>query len=137
MATKKKKSGVKALQSRVTELQKKAEKTLRQGVDRTFELLPPAPRKTVKAWVGDLDKAQANLRKNADKAVRDVRKRVDRFGTDVQKRVEKAVAPVTSRFDFASRKDIDSLRKRIDQIEHRLTERATHQTHHAEHTASA
>ena len=131
MATKKKKTRVAILQARVTELQKKAEKTLRSGVDRTFELLPPAPRKTVKAWVADIDKARINLRKNADKTLRDVRKRVDRLSADVQKRVEKAVSPVTHRFDFASRKDIDTLRKRVDQIERRLTERVSHAEHAA------
>jgi hypothetical protein len=99
-------------------------------------LLPPAPRKTLKSWVADVEKARNNLRKNTDKAMRDARKRVDRLTADVQKRVEKAVAPVTNRFDFASRKDIDSLRKRLDQIERRLAERAHHITH-PEHTAVA
>lgn len=136
MATKKTK-GTKTLQARVSELQKRAGKTIREGMDRTVGLLPPAPRKTVKGWVTDLEKARANLRKNTDKALRDARKRVDRLTSDVQKRVENVVAPVTNRLDFASRKDIDSLRKRLDQIERRLAERTQHVAHHPEHTAVA
>lgn len=132
----KKKAKTKTLQGRVGELQKTAEKRLREGVERTFELLPPAPRKRVKAWVADLEKARTNLRKRTDKALRDARKRVDRVTSDVQKRVEKAVSPVTRNFEFASRKDIDSLRKRIDHIERRLSERAASVAHH-EHSALA
>lgn len=138
MATKKK-AKTKTLQHRVSELQKTAEKTIRQGVDRTVELLPPAPRKTVKGWVADLDKARVTLRKRTDTVLRDALKRVDRVTSDVQKRVEKAVSPVTRNFDFASRKDIDTLRKRIDQIERRLTDRTvSHPRHeHQEHSALA
>ena len=128
MATKKK---AKTLQDRVNELQKTAQKTLREGVERTFELLPPAPRKTVKGWVADIDEARTNLRKRTDKALRDARKSVERVTSDVQKRVEKAVSPVTRTFDFASRKDIDSLRKRVDQIERRLSDRAASHEHSA------
>jgi vacuolar-type H+-ATPase subunit H len=135
MATKKKTKRA-TLQARVNELQKTAEKTLRKGVDRTFEILPPAPRKAVKGWVADLEKARVNLRKRTDKALREARKRVERVTSDVQKRVEKAVSPVTRNFEFASRKDIDSLRKRIDHIERRLAERAATVSHH-EHSALA
>lgn len=135
MATKKKAKRT-TLQARVIELQKNAEKTLRKGVDRTMELLPPAPRKTVKGWVADLEKARTDMRKRTDKALREARRRVDQVTSDVQKRVEKAVAPVTRNFDFASRKDIDSLRKRIDHIERRLSERAAPVAHH-EHSALA
>jgi vacuolar-type H+-ATPase subunit H len=126
MATKKKTKTT--LQGRVNELQKTAEKTLRQGVERTFELLPPAPRKAVKGWVADLDKARTNLRKRTDKVLSDARKRVDRVTSDVQKRVEQAVSPVTRNFSFASRKDIDSLRKRVEHIERRLAATSHHET---------
>jgi hypothetical protein len=132
----KKKAKTATLQVRVNELQKTAEKTLRKGVERTFELLPPAPRKAVKGWVAGLEKARLNLRKRTDKALREARKRVDRVTSDVQKRVEKAVSPVARNFDFASRKDIDSLRKRLDHIERRLTERTASASHH-EHSALA
>jgi vacuolar-type H+-ATPase subunit H len=133
MATKKK-TTVQALQARVNQLQKTAEKTIREGVERTVELLPVRPRKAVKGFVADVNKTSTNLRKRADKALRDARKNVERVTSDVQKRVEQAVSPVTSIFEFASRKDIDALRKRIDQIERRLSER-THTTH--EHSAVA
>jgi hypothetical protein len=132
MATKKK-STVKTLQARVAELQKTAEKTIRNGVERTFDLIPPAPRKAVKGFVADFNKTRTDLRKRAEKSLRDARKNVDRVTADVQKRVEKAVSPVTRRFEFASRKDIDSLRRRIDLIERRLSERAT--AHHERATA--
>lgn len=131
MATKRRKGSVPTLQSRVTELQKRAEKTLRRGVDRTFELLPPAPRKAVKSWAADIEKVGANLRKSADKALHEARNRVNRLGSAVQRRIERAVAPVTRSLDFASRKDIEALRRRVEQIERRLSERAAHEGHSA------
>lgn len=130
MATKKKKvAAPRSLQSRLSEIQGEAEKQLRAGLDRTLEMLPPEPRKAVKRFSADLDKAQRDLRKRAENAVKDARKQAERFASDMQKRVEKAVAPVTSKLAVASRSDLDALRKRVDHLEKKIE--AQSHTHHA------
>ena len=88
---KKPESWRKALPRRVNELQRTAEKQMRKTWERAVELLPPAPRKTVKQLTARVERTRHDLRKRGDKVVADLRKRAETLTADVQKRVERAV----------------------------------------------
>lgn len=109
-----------ALPKRVTELQRTVEKQLRKNWDRATDLLPPAPRKAVKRFTAEAERAREEFRKRGEKLVADTRKRAERLGTDMQKRIEAVVTPLTTRFDVASRAEVDRLRKRVHELERRI-----------------
>lgn len=124
-----KKASSKSLQARLSAIQSQAQKQLREGIDRTIELLPSEPRKAVKRFSNDVDKARRDLRKRADAAVKEARKRAERFASDVQSQIDKVVSPVTDRLSVASRSELDALRKRVEHLERRVE--SGHHTSHA------
>ena len=112
-----------ALPKRITELQHTVEKQLRKNWDRATELLPPAPRKAVKRFTVDAEKAREEFRKRGEKLVAEARKRAEHVGTEMQKRIEAVVTPLTDRLDVASRAEVDRLRKRVHELERRVETR--------------
>jgi BMFP domain-containing protein YqiC len=126
MAAKKSVSWRKGLPQRIGELQREAEKRFNKGWDRAMELLPPAPRKAVKQFTTNVERARHDLRKRGDKVVADVRKRTESLTADVQKRIEGAVTPLTRRLDVASRSEVERLRRRLDHLERRIESHGPH-----------
>jgi BMFP domain-containing protein YqiC len=110
-----------AVPKRLSELQRTVEKQLRENLDRATELLPPAPRKAVKRLTANADRMRQDLLKRGDKLVTEARKRAERVSADVQKRFEDVVAPLTNRLDVASRTEVERLRKRLHEVERRLS----------------
>jgi len=126
MATKKTQDWSKVLPRRLTELQRAAEKQVRKGVDQAIELLPPAPRKSVKQFQANVERARHDFRKRSEKLVAEVRKRTEHLAANVQKRIEDAVTPLTKGLDVASRTEVDRLRRRLEHLERRLESHGEH-----------
>jgi polyhydroxyalkanoate synthesis regulator phasin len=93
---------------------------LRAGLERTGRKLSQRAEKAAKSLRADVDKRRRDLTKRAEHVARDARKRAEAVVGDVRRQVESAVAPMTKRFDIASRSEVDRLRKRLDQLEKRL-----------------
>lgn len=128
MTTKKPEGWQKALPRRINELQRSVEKQVRKGWDQATDLLPPAPRKAVKRFTANVDRARQDMRKRGDKMIADARKRAERLTQEAQKRVEQAVTPLTRWFDVASRAEVDRLHKRLHEVERRVQSHGHHPT---------
>ena len=124
--TKKEETWRKVLPKRITALQRTMEKELRKRWDEATDLLPPAPRKALKRFTGDVDRARMDLRKRGDKAVADFRRRAERLREEMQKRLEGVIEPLTHRFDVATRSEFTRLQKRVHELERRIE---THRPH--------
>jgi len=135
MAKKKAAGWQTVLSKRVSELRKGAAKRVREGWERGLKLLPPAPRKAVKEFVADADRARHDLRKRGSQVVADVRKRADRVTMEMEKRIEGAVKPLAKRLDVPTRADVERLRKRLEHLEHRVVSHRA--TPPAEHSTAA
>ena len=123
MASKKSMTWRQALPRQISELQRATEKRLTKGWNQVMEMLPPAPRKTVKELTANVDKMRHTLQKRGDKVIAELRKRGETVRSDVQKRLEGAVTPLTRGLDVASRSEVDRLRKRLEHLERRLESR--------------
>lgn len=115
MATKKSAPAI-TLPDSLRSLQDAAVQQIQDLVDR----LPESPALAVEELRADLDKTRRDLTKRAEKAVREARVRAEAFAKTIRRQIEVSVAPVTRRFDVATRSDVDRLRKRIDQLERRI-----------------
>lgn len=115
MATKKSAPAI-TLPDSLRSLQDAAAQQIQDLVDR----LPDSPALAVEELRADLDKTRRDLTKRAEKAVREARVRAEAFAKTIRRQIEVSVAPVTRRFDVATRSDVDRLRKRIDQLERRI-----------------
>jgi len=120
MKAKKSESWRTLVPKRLKATQHAVEKRVREGWAQAIDLLPPAPRKTVKRLTADVDRLRHDLRKRGDKTLADVRKRAEHLTADVEKRIKGVVAPLTTRMDVASRTDVERLRKRIEHLERRI-----------------
>lgn len=80
--------------------------------------------------------AVSPLSKRAEGMLKDLGKRAEKVSAQAEKRVEGLVVPLTKRLDLASRRDVDKLRKRLDQLEKRMGSKAR-LTHTGPHSHSA
>jgi len=126
MATKKAQDWRRMLPRRLSELQRVAEKQVRKGVDQAIEMLPPAPRKSVKQLQANVDRARHDFRKRSEKLVAEMRKRTEHLAANVQKRIENVVTPLTKGLDVASRAEVERLRRRLEHLEHRIESHSGH-----------
>src|SRR5262249_50563021 len=120
MATKKTVSAKTGLPRRLADFQRTVEKQLRQNFERATDMLPPAPRKAVKRFTTNAERASAEFRKRGEKFFTDARKRAERLTAAVQKRIEAVFAPWPTRLDVASRSEVERLRKRLHELERRI-----------------
>jgi polyhydroxyalkanoate synthesis regulator phasin len=120
MTAKKTQDWRKELPKRIGEVQRRVEKEVQKRWEEATDLLPPAPRKTLKRFTANVERVRHDLVKRGDKLATDVRKRAERLGADVQKRIEGVVTPLTNRLDVASRADVNRLRKRLHELERRM-----------------
>ena len=109
-----------AMPKRLSKLGETASKRIRKQWNETVEMLPPVPRKALKRWTANVDRARDDLRKSGDRVVADVRKRAERLADEAQKRLEGTIGPLMNRLDVASRKDMDRLQRRLHELERRI-----------------
>jgi len=147
--TTKSRSLVNGLPKRLERVQARAEKAVTRGVTATLELLPPATRKTVREFSGQLEDAAADLRARGRQVARVVEKRgsalagqMERTVAQIEKRSSKVlktaeressrwlgaleagaarvVKSVTSTLDIASATDVKDLGRRLSTLERKI-----------------
>jgi polyhydroxyalkanoate synthesis regulator phasin len=129
-------------------LHRVAERRLRNGWEDIVEMLPPGPRKAVKRLSAEVERVRQEWLKRSDRMVGDARKRAKDFAKGaekrvrksldplckrieqsvepMQKRLEKSIKPLMTRLDVASRKDIERLQRRLQQLERRVESHGHH-----------
>ncbi len=134
MATKAKKTPM-TIGLNLREAQDQAATLLRKARKQVDHYLPEVPRKRLAQFEARFERATKDLEKASERAVKQARTRVEEFVEDLIDGVEKtavsAVKPIVDRLDLASKSDIDRLRKRITDLEKRVS------TKHSEPVAAA
>lgn len=93
-------------------------KKARKQVD---HYLPAAPRKRLAEIEARVERATRDLEKAGERAVKQARTRVESLLGGFERTALGAVKPLVSRLDVASKSDVDRLRKRIAELEKRVT----------------
>lgn len=99
----------------------RTEKMVNRTWKQALDLLPPGPRKRVKAAVARVEKAATNLQKRGEKALKNARKQGENFIDRVETRAVEAAKPMVKRLDLASRHDVERLSRRVAQLERRYS----------------
>lgn len=130
MASKAKKGTPMTIGLNLREAQDQAALLFKRARKQVDHYLPDAPRKRLVQLEARVERATKDLEKAGERAVKKARARVDSFVDGVESffgGVEKsalgAVKPLVSRLDVASKSDVDRLRKRIAELEKRVTHR--------------
>lgn len=129
MATKKAKSlddstpPLAALQDRMTRLQTDAEALLRKTQKQAANLIGKDQRRALDRLLGQATRLRDDLEKRAERAAKDLEARAERVRLTLEKEVSKRMEPLLRRLDLPSRKEMQSLAKRISQIERALKPR--------------
>ena len=122
----------KQLRQARAQTEKLANKTWKQALD----LLPTGPRKRVKSTVANVEKTAATLQKRGERALKNARKQGENLVSRIETAAVDAVKPIVSRLDIASRSDVESLSRRLTQIERRFS-RKPKQAKQAKQAAAA
>ena len=77
-------------------------------------------RETVSSLVNDARRLQADLRKRAEKAIEELDAQRARFLTTLEGRVTGVVETVVKTLNVATQRDLETLRKRVGELERRL-----------------
>ncbi len=123
--TSKKRSVFGTLPKAVDEVVGRAEKLLSETWDQALDLLPPRPRKTVKDVSARVAKARIELRKQGQAVLKRVDARRGRIVATIEKQAQQALKPIVRTLDVASRAELESLRKRLTQLERRIEQAAS------------
>ncbi|MBI1815066.1 MAG: hypothetical protein HYR72_08820 [Deltaproteobacteria bacterium] len=115
------KSGLPGLPKQLATVRHDVEKAARRAWDQAVELLPAAPRKAMRNFTHEFERAANDLRKRVDRTRAEVEKRGEQLVATATERAEKALNPMVRRLDVASRTEVDKLRKRVAQLERRVT----------------
>lgn len=108
----------------IAEPPRKAVGELQADLTKRGKALRKRADKTLRELKGNVEKGRKDLTKRAQKAVQETLDRAEAVARDLRRQLEAAVSPVASRLDVASRSDVDTLRKRLDRIERRMSELA-------------
>jgi F0F1-type ATP synthase membrane subunit b/b' len=120
MAGKKTSKGLLArLPKRMEAVGRDVEKATRKAWEEVVEWLPPVPRKRVREFSHELERARTKLERRMERTRTEIEGRRDRLVTNLSHRAEKALAPIVHRLDIATRADVDRLRKRVAALEKR------------------
>jgi polyhydroxyalkanoate synthesis regulator phasin len=74
----------------------------------------------INGFVKEVQRFQGDLQKRAEQAVRRAEQRTSRVFSSVERGLTTSFSPVTRRLDVASRRDLEQLAGRVEELEKRL-----------------
>jgi hypothetical protein len=105
------------LQERMGRLQKDAEALLRRTQKQAASLISKDQRKALDRLLGQATRLRDDMEKRAERAAKDLEARAERVRLTLEKEVSKRIEPLLRRLDVPSRKDLQSLVRRVNQLE--------------------
>jgi polyhydroxyalkanoate synthesis regulator phasin len=88
------------------------------------ELLSSNRQKAVQDLLKQAQKLRGDLQKRAERAVKDLEKQGQRIVALIEKQAEKGVEPIVRGLNLPTRDEVETLKKRMAQLEKRLDEMA-------------
>jgi len=141
MATKKKAKKSKAagktnpalsrLQGSMQRLQKDAETLLRRTQKQASSLISKDQRRAVDRLLTQATRLRDDLERRAERATKDLESRTERFLSTIEKEAGKRLGPLLRRLDLPSRQELQTLGRRVTQLERRLSEKKSTAAHPA------
>ena len=111
------------LQGSMKRLQKDAEALLRRTQKQATSLISKDQRRAVDRLLGQATRLRDDLEKRAERATKDLEARAERFLATLEKEAAKRVEPLLRRLDLPSRHEVQTLARRLNQLESRLAAR--------------
>ncbi len=109
------------LQTNMKRLQKEAESLLRRTQKQASTLITKDQRRAVDRLLSQATRLRDDLEKRADRATKDMESRAERFLSTLEKEASKRINPLLRRLDLPSRQELQTLNRRISQLERQLT----------------
>lgn len=110
------------LQQNMKKLQRDADSLMRQTRRQATQLIGRDQKRALDRLFSQAQRIRSDLEKRAQRASKDVESRAERFLSTLEKEAAKRMGPLMRRLDLPSRQEIQSLSRRIAQLERRVRE---------------
>lgn len=111
------------LRTTMRSLQRDADKLLKQTRKRAKTLIRQDGEEALERFLGQATRLRKDVEKRAQRASRDLETRADKFRSALEKEVGQRLSSVLKRLDLPTRREIQSLSRRISDLEKKVRSR--------------
>jgi len=109
------------LQSNMKKLQRDAEHLLGRTRKQATQLISRDQKRALDRLITQAQRLRVDLEKRAQRASKEVESRAEQFFSTLEREAAKRLGPLLRRLDVPSRQELNSLSRRIGQLERRVT----------------
>ncbi|MBI3783655.1 MAG: phasin family protein [Deltaproteobacteria bacterium] len=108
------------LQQNIRQLQRDAESIVGRTSRQATQLISRDQKRALERMLDQAQKLRTDLEKRAQRASKDLESRAERFLGTLEKETTKRLVPLLRRLDLPSRQEVNTLARRLGQLERRL-----------------
>ncbi|HVM96437.1 MAG TPA: phasin family protein [Candidatus Acidoferrales bacterium] len=108
------------LQQNIRQLQRDAEAVVGRTSKQASQLITRDQKRALERMIGQAQRLRNDLEKRAQRASKDLESRAERFLGTLEKETTKRLVPLLRRLDLPSRQEVNTLVRRLGQLERRV-----------------